>query len=85
MAAAASRPLEAVHLNAERGQAASDALLKSSYGTGVPFVTPGTLDKQIDFVDTPNDQHGLAQSEYVSAAYVANPVASQGFALSCPC
>ena len=85
MAAAASRPLEAVHLNAERGQAASDALLKSSFGTDFPFVTPGTLDKPIDFVDTPNDQHGLAPSEYVSAAYVANPVASQGFALSCPC
>ena len=85
MAAAASRPLEAVHLNAERGQAASNALLKSSFGTDFPFVTPGTLDKQIDFVDTPNDQHGLALSEYVSAAYVANPVASQRVALSCPC
>ena len=64
---AASSPLEVGHPDAERGEAASETLPSSSFAKDFTFVTPGTFDKPLDFLGSPEGSHGRALSECVSA------------------
>ena len=62
----ASLPLEVGPPDAERAEAASETPPSSSLGVDFTFVTPGTFDKPLDFLGSPEGPHGRALNECVS-------------------